>query len=118
MPATAPQSETKRWTPPHALRGDVIVVEDPPRSGRFVFGQARLCIDGDLITYTAVGTPDLPQHWQHRHTGQRFSIVYSGEPADQEQHARRIAFRDQAGAIKESMRAGAVAEIIDAHKPL
>jgi hypothetical protein len=118
--AATPDTRSSRsaWKPPHARRGDLVVVEDPPQSKRFAVATARLCVDGDLITYTLLGKPDHPDHWHHRHSGQRFSVVATGEPDDQAQAERRAAFCEAAGKLEGSAHKETIQRLLDAHKPL
>ncbi len=117
--AARPETRTppKGWTPPHAERGDIVVVESPPRSGKFIFGVASVAPGGDLIAYRHLGKVDLPNNWMHRHTYQRYSVVLTGTPTDAEEAQRRTAFRDAVGALAEPVRTGEVQRLLDLLKP-
>jgi hypothetical protein len=117
MPQTAPTSTERTWKAPDTQRGDIVVVEDL-RSRLWEFGTARLSPGSEMITYTLLGRRDSCDNWVYRAPSQRYRVLITGDPDTHAQRDRRLAFLEVAGAIEGQITAAAVAELINAHKPL
>ena len=98
--------------------GDTIAVETPRASGSWRFGIVRSAPGGQLLIYTALGKANTIANWQYRLDGERHRTLITGDPTGPDQQARRLAFREQAGAATTPLTTAEVAALVDTHKPL